>query len=253
MEDMNITDYLAKGGVITSPQHMPPRYRAEVLRIMASFVDSELAGAAGFADLINQGPGVAERIAAARIVMEKTEHAAKVLRLMGEFGTDTQRYASGHSWTDRLARDAAVGTERAHGDMRLSVFNYPLAGWTDAVVMNLLMGQAVGLHLADYARVSYQPLAEAMREISPIEARHTALAQDGVAKMAAEGQKPALQTSVDYWWPRVAVSFGSESSNRATALAAMGLRHTANAEMRQRWQTQAGDTLAALGLAAPAE
>ena len=35
------------------------------LRWMASFVDSELAGAAGFADLINAAPGLKERIAAA--------------------------------------------------------------------------------------------------------------------------------------------------------------------------------------------
>lgn len=253
MDEMTITDYLAKGGVVTSPQHLPPRYRAEVLRIMASFVDSELAGAAGFADQINQGPGVAERIAAARIVMEKTSHAAQILRLMGEFGADTARYASGHNWTDRLPRNAPVGTLRAHGDMRLSVFNYPLTGWTDAVVMNLLMGQAVGLQLADYTHASYQPLAEAMREIAPVEAQHTQLAHDGATQLIAAGQSEALQASVTYWWPRVSMSFGNQSSPREAMLYAMGLRHQGNAALRDQWRATCRDTLASLGLSAPAD
>ena len=65
---------------------MPPRYRAELLKLMATFVDSELAGAAGFADAINAGPGIKERIAAAKIVMEKTDNADKVLKSWGNSG-----------------------------------------------------------------------------------------------------------------------------------------------------------------------
>ena len=87
-EDMTIDSYLAKGGVLSNPSNVPPRYRAELMKLMATFVDSELAGAAGFADIINDGPGIKERIAAARIVMEKTDHAGRVLRIMGEFGAD---------------------------------------------------------------------------------------------------------------------------------------------------------------------
>lgn len=73
-ETMSIEEYLRQGGVLTSPDNAPPRYRGEVLRLMASFVDSELAGAAGFADIINDAPGIKERIATARIVLEKTDH-----------------------------------------------------------------------------------------------------------------------------------------------------------------------------------
>ncbi|MFN3145738.1 MAG: hypothetical protein ACE368_11030 [Paracoccaceae bacterium] len=56
--------------------------------------------------------------------------------------------------------------------MRLSVFHYPLKGWTDAVAMNMLMGRAVTIQLEELARVSYQPLAEAFRAILPVERRH---------------------------------------------------------------------------------
>lgn len=174
--EMKIEDYLAQGGVLTSPANVPPRYRAELMKLMASFVDSELAGAAGFADVINAGPGIKERIAAARIVLEKTDHADKVLAVMGEFGVDTARYANHHPWVARLDRDADIGATRSEHDMRLAVFNYPLDGWGDAVVMNLLMGRAVVAQLADMQMVSYQPLAEAFRSVAPVELRHAELA-----------------------------------------------------------------------------
>ncbi|MGJ8616549.1 MAG: Phenylacetic acid catabolic protein [Sulfitobacter sp.] len=251
-EDMKIADYLAQGGVLTSPGNVPPRYRAELMRMMASFVDSELAGAAGFADIINQGPGVKERIAAARIVMEKTDHADQVLKLMGEFGTNTDRYANYHPWTERLDRDAPVDAERSQTDMRLAVFNYPLDGWVDAVVMNLLMGKAVDVQLSEYTAISYQPLAEAVRKILPREVRHTELAEEGLAKLGQdEGQKSQIEQSVLYWWPRVASSFGSDTSKRFAALQAMGLRKFSNAELRERWVAETSTVLKRLDVPTP--
>ncbi len=252
MSEMPISDYLAQGGKLTSPENVPARYRAELLRLMASFVDSELAGAAGFADMINAGPGIKERIAAAKIVLEKTDNADKVLTIMGTFGANTERYATHHPWTDRLDRDAPVGTTRNAHDMRLSVFNYPLAGWEDAVVMNLLMGLAVSVQLSELCRVSYQPLADAFRDIMPVEVNHTDLAIEGVEHLIAQGADRALlQQSVDYWWPRVDASFGQTISSRATQLTKFGLRHSTNAELREEWDRAASEQLAALGLHAP--
>ncbi|WP_341236163.1 Phenylacetic acid catabolic protein [uncultured Sulfitobacter sp.] len=251
-DDMKIADYLAQGGVLTSPGNVPPRYRAELMRLMASFVDSELAGAAGFADIINQGPGVKERIAAAKIVMEKTDHADQILTLMGQFGTNTDRYANYHPWTERLDRDAPIGTNRTNSDMRLAVFNYPLNGWTDAVAMNMLMGKAVGVQLSEYAMISYQPLAEAVRKIMPRETRHTELAEEGMAKLVQDRtQKAALKESVAYWWPRVESSFGSDASNRFEPLQKMGLRKLTNKELRDKWRAEASTVLAGLDLPVP--
>ena len=159
-ETMPIGDYLAQGGMLTSPENTPPRYRAELMRLMSSFVDSELAGSAGFADAVNLAPGIKERIAASRIVLEKADHAERVLDLMEGFGTDKALYNKAHNWSARGPREAQVDARRQGGDMRLSVFHYPLAGWTDAVVMNVLMGQATLVHLDETARCSYQPLAE---------------------------------------------------------------------------------------------
>ncbi|KZY40981.1 phenylacetic acid catabolic [Roseovarius sp. HI0049] len=250
-EDMPLTDYLAQGGQLTSPANVPPRYRAELLKMMASFVDSSLAGAAGFADLINAGPGIKERIAAARIVLEKTDNADRVLRIMGEFGADTARYANHHPWTSRLERDADIGTTRGEHDMRLSVLNYPIEGWSDAVVMNLLMGRAVVVHLGEMIHVSYQPLSEAFRTILPVEEHHAELAREGVDRLLETQDKATLQTSVDYWWPRVAASFGTTTSQKFDALKAMGLRHTPNVELRATWETETDRVLNTLGLTSP--
>ncbi len=249
-EDMSIETYLAQGGVLTNPANVPPRYRAELLKLMATFVDSELAGAAGFADIINEGPGIKERIAAARIVLEKTDNADRVLRIMGEFGADTARYATHHPWTARLERNADIGATRSEHDMRLAVFNYPLEGWADAVVMNLLMGRAVVVQLAEFALVSYQPLAEAFRAIAPIEAHHAELAEEGLVRLLESHDRAALQASVDYWWPRVAASFGAADSRKFDMLKGWGIRHTGNAELRTRWQAEAGAILDRLGLKA---
>ncbi|MBE1283910.1 MAG: phenylacetic acid catabolic [Rhodobacteraceae bacterium] len=247
-EDMSIESYLAAGGVLTNPTNVPPRYRAELMKLMATFVDSELAGAAGFADIINQGPGIKERIAAAKIVLEKTDNADKVLRIMGEFGANTERYATHHPWTARLDRDADIGQSRSEHDMRLAVFNYPLNGWADAVMMNLLMGRAVAVQLAEFSMVSYQPLAEVFRAVAPIEARHAELAEEGVIKLLEAGEAEALQASANYWWPRVAASFGSSASEKFEGLQAIGLRKTSNAELKTRWEAEAGAILKKIGL-----
>lgn len=250
-DEMDIGDYLARGGRLTSPANVPPRYRAELMRLMATFVDSELAGAAGFADMINQGPGIKERIAAARIVLEKTDHADRVLRIMGEFGADTARYASHHPWAARLPRAADIGATRSDHDMRLSVFNAPLEGWADAVVMNLLMGQAARVQLQEFGSISYQPLAEAFRAIAPVEARHAELAEEGMARLIEEDEGADLQALVNYWWPRVAQSFGEDASGRFEALKAMGLRQTPNAVLRAVWEEAAQTVLGRLDLHAP--
>lgn len=250
-ESMNIGEYLARGGRLTNPVNVPSRYRAELMKIMATFVDSELAGAAGFADVINEGPGIKERIAAARIVLEKTDHADKVLTLMGQFGANTQRYVSHHPWTDRLPRDTEPGSTRSAHDMRLSVLNYPLDGWIDAVVMNFLMGLAVCIRLDEFTNSSYQPFAETIREILPVERRHTELAREGLEKLVEEGKATEIAKAVAYWWPRVSESFGVSTTKRHDMLREMGLRSNSNEDLHEAWLKAAGLQLSDLGIPKP--
>ena len=247
-DTMPIEDYLEQGGRLTSPDNAPPRYRGELMRLMASFVDSELAGAAGFAEVINEGPGLKARIAAARIVMEKLDHAERVLAIMGDFGADTGRYATSHPWAARLPREADIGATRQGGDMRLSVFYYPLQGWTDAVVMNVLMGSAVVVQLGELAHLSYQPLAEAFRLILPRERRHTELGVEGLRRILGEpGSRPAVEAALAYWTPRVATSFGAAGSPRFATQRRFGLRRRRNEELLAEWRDALAATLSDLG------
>jgi len=241
-DEIDILDYLARGGKLSAPDNAPPRYRAELLRIMASFVDSEFAGAAGFADRINDGPGVKERIDGARIVFEKLEHGERVLRIMGEFGADVERYQSVHPWAARIGRDDDIGTTRRSGDMRLNVFHYPFAGWTDSVVMNVLMGHATVIQLSDLANGSYQPLAQAFGEILRGERRHAELGVEGLRKLAMQGEtaRGDISKSVDYWWPRVTATFGGKASMRQELLRRFGLRKRSNEELLDQWRGRVG-------------
>lgn len=246
---MPLAEYLRSGGRLTSPHNVPPRYRADLMRLMATFVDSALAGAAGFAERINDGPGVRARIAAARIVMEKMRNAERVLAVMAEFGANTTAYVTHHPWTERLPRDSDIGASRQATDMRLSVFHYPLAGWTDAVVMNVLMGTAVEIQLAEFSRISYQPLAEAFRDIAVVEAQHTALGQRGLAQILTDrDEREAVEVAIDYWTDRVESSFGLTQSARFEQLRDFGLRFTPNAELADAWRQRMGDELRTLGL-----
>lgn len=247
--EMAIGDYLAQGGRLTSPGNAPPRYRAELLRLMSSFVDSELAGSAGFAAAINWAPGIRERIAASRITLEKADHAERVLAVMGDFGTDTRRYQTQHDWAARVDRNSDLGAARREGDMRLSVFHYPITGWTDAVVMNVLQGLATGVQMGELTRISYAPLAEVFREIAPREARHAELGLEGLARIVdTDAGRAQAQASLSYWRPRVAAGFGVANSNRYDTQARFGIRHTPNETLLARWNALADEHLGALGL-----
>ncbi len=142
------------------------------------------------------------------------------------------------------------GTRRSDHDMRLSVLNYPLDGWVDAVTMNLCMGLAVVAQLSDMQQVSYQPLADVLRKVTPVETRHVELAEEGLARLADQGQRDAIADALSYWRPRVAAIFGKAAEDRFGQLKAWGLRHQNNAALLQGWNDALNAALARLGVAA---
>lgn len=244
--------YLAAGGKLTSPDNAPPRYRAEVMRQMAVLTDSLMAGAAGFADCINLAPGLRERITAARIVIEKFSHAERILGLMDQFGANTSQYISAHPWAARHDRSAYFGTRRIEGDMRLNVFHYPIQGWVDSIVLNTLMGRATAVQLDELAGCSYAPLADAIAEILPGEARHAELGRKGLGNLLAIGHdRTDAQASVNYWYPRVADTFGRTDSERFELYRKLGLRHHPNQVLLEQWLDEARSMLGQFGLEVP--
>ncbi len=251
-EEKILIDRIAAGDRIKRGDALSVGYRGELLRLMVIFADSELAGAAGFADVINRGPGLKERMIAARIVSEKFHHAETVLELLKDFGVNPALYVNSHSWRARLDRDVDLGSRRVGGDKRLNVFHYPLEGWTDGVSMNMLMGAATTVQIGELQHCSYEPLANCMASIVKREAEHAELGERGL-RAAVERQGSALpaQASVGYWYPRVAATFGRIDSERVDLYRKYGLRQHSNAELLQTWETEIAARLARLGLTAP--
>lgn len=244
--------YLARGGKLSAPDNASPRYRGEVMRLMAVLIDSLMAGASGFADCINLAPGLKERMVAARIVLEKFGHAEKILRLMEQFGANLPQYVQGHPWAARRDRSTYLGTRRIDGDMRLNVFHYPIQGWVDAVTMNLLMGRATVIQLDELTRSSYGPLSDTVAAILPVEARHAELGEAGLRTALAKGHDQTdAQASVNYWYPRVADTFGRAASDRFETYRKYGLRQRSNAELLERWRAELSPILGELGLKVP--
>ncbi|HLI12540.1 MAG TPA: Phenylacetic acid catabolic protein [Alphaproteobacteria bacterium] len=254
MEEATLIARVARGESLGAEDELPAGYRGELMRLMVVFVDSELAGAAGFADHINRAPGLAERCAAARIVSEKFQHAEMVLTLLARFGVNPRLYVRSHPWSARLDRALDLGNRRVGGDKRLNVFHYPLEGWVDAVAMNMLMGTASAIQLEELCHCSYAPFAAAMSRIVPREAEHAARGEIGLAQaIARDGALAAAQAAVPYWYPRVAATFGRLDSARFELYRRYGLRKSSNAELLARWESEIGTRLERLGLKAPAQ
>lgn len=250
--DKSLIDRIAAGERVSSPEEVTPAYRAELMRLIVVFVDSELAGAAGFAEQINAAPGMKERAVAARMVAEKFAHAEKALDLLAPFGISPEVYVRSHAWNARLNRALDLGTRRVGGDKRLNVFHYPIEGWIDAVTMNMLMGSASAIQLAELIDCSYAPLAEAMSDIVRREAAHAALGESGLAQaIDRDGSTASAQASVNYWYPRVVHTFGRSDSDRYELYSKYGLRRSTNAKMLAAWQDEVRPRLGRLGLDAP--
>lgn len=252
--DQELIAEIAKGRKLGAEDALPAGYRGELIRLMAVFVDSELAGAAGFTPFINHAPGLRERAVAARIVSEKFGHAERVLSLMTRFGVDPALYVRSHAWEARLDRFLDLGNRRIGGDKRLNVFHYPVEGWLDAIALNFLMGTASAVQLGELLRCSYAPLAEAMAEIVPREEEHARLGETALRQLI-DRHRPAVdaQLAVAYWFPRVAATFGRVDSDRFDLYRRYGLRQNANAAMLAQWRVDVAARLGKLGLSAPSE
>ena len=102
--------------------------------------------------------------------------------------------------------------------------------------------------LSTRALAEMDAVAEALREVLPVERRHTELAEEGLERLTAEGQGAAIADSLSYWRPRVAAVFGDPSEERMAQLQAWGLRHASAPEMRAEWEKRLDAALTRLGL-----
>jgi 1,2-phenylacetyl-CoA epoxidase catalytic subunit len=114
------------------------------------------------------------------------------------------------------------------------------------------MGRATMIQLEDLAQGSYQPFADALAEIIPVETRHAGYGVEGLDAALRNGYDPvAAQASVNYWHPRVAATFGRAASEHAETYRKYALRRGANEELLGRWRADVRELLAARSLREP--
>lgn len=249
--DMSPKDASDKQDMYLSPLDFPQRARDEMSKLMIRLTDSELAAAAAFAEVINDGPGIRERISAARIVMEKTRNAEKLMAVLAQFRPLPLRYTTAHSWTEWLDRDAGLDARRPDHDMRLIALHYPINGWVDAVVMHVLLGTAGLIQIEDLSNTRYKTMHNVLRDILAIEQRHNIQAREGLTKLLACGERDAVEASLGYWWPRISASFGRAGAEKFKLLRQFGLRLRPDMAQRKTWEAEMGQYLARMHLTVP--
>jgi 1,2-phenylacetyl-CoA epoxidase catalytic subunit len=91
-----------------------------------------------------------------------------------------------------------------------------------------------------------------MDAIVPQESRHARLGENGLREALERGASVnGVQALVDYWYPRVADTFGRTDSDRFDLYRRYGLRRHSNAELLAAWEGEIGDRLGRLGLSVP--
>ncbi len=255
---MSVEEYIENGGKLTAPENTPARYRAELMKILTIFIDSELAGASGFADMINKAPKLPAKIAASKIVYEKLYSANIMLQILASFGAKTDLYVNQSDWAFRFDRNNYIEGRQDGYDMRLNIFYSPLTNWNDAVIMNYLMGQASAIQLSELYKISYQPAAEKFTQILISETNHKNSAKKALENLILQytitknqDAIAELQQSVDYWYPRVAASFPKSSSPNHKKLVKFGLREENVDILLTDWRQQIHAVLKLNGLTIP--
>jgi ring-1,2-phenylacetyl-CoA epoxidase subunit PaaA len=118
--------------------------------------------------------------------------------------------------------------------------------------MNCLMGQATVVQLDELTRGSYQPLADTLASILPVEKRHAELGEQGLQAALERGHdRTDAQASVNYWYPRVADAFGSSTSDHFSQHRKYGLRQKGREELTTQWQSLVHPMLSRFGLGVP--
>ena len=120
-------------------------------------------------------------------------------------------------------------------------------------MFNMLMGSASAVQLAELADCSYRPLADAIAQILPREREHASLGETGVRQaIERRGSRASAEAALNYWYPRVADTFGRADSDNAALYVKYGLRRRGNSEMLADWKQQSATAISRLGLPHPA-
>ncbi len=225
---------ISSGQKLESLNEVTDEYKASLLKLMIAQADSELAGAYGYVPWIEGAPTMAERLAMANIVKDEIRHARAMYDLLDKVNVDT----------NKLIED-----NMKH---RMKVFYEPIKTWADLVMFNFLMDRAAGHQLRDAAECSWGPWSRAMVQIEKEEWMHVRHGEHWVKKLAASPDtKAEIQTSLDFWFPKVNRVFGKSQSKTNQEFQHFKLKQRDNHEVRVAWYDEMTPILQSYGLTVP--
>ncbi|HEY9733844.1 MAG TPA: Phenylacetic acid catabolic protein [Drouetiella sp.] len=238
-EDRELIKAIERGSSLVSFEKTTPKFRELASGLLFQFADSQLAGAAGYNNCLNWGPTLDDRIALATIVVEKMDMAKKTYAILASQNLNVEKYFESHSWDAKVLRGADVGFRRASWDKRLNALIYPLESWVDMAIFAHLMSSMTCYTLNDFAKCSFAPLKSLADGCLIVEKRHEAFGENQLEKLARiPSNTIVLQSSLNYWFPRVATSFGTTKSLRNDLYRQFHLKAATNTELQGKWTQQ---------------
>lgn len=236
-EDCRLLSIIEEGGSVKSFHQGSARYSQLLVDIILQFADSQLAGATGYATIVNSAPTLNDRTGLARIVIEKLEMAQRSYALLqNHHGMDVEQYVRSHGWEARVMRGARLALRRPVTDRRWHALMFPLEGWLDMTVFAYLMSSMTCLMLENFLSCSFSPLCQLATECLPVEQCHQSFGQQQLRNALRDARNgTAIQASLDYWFNRVAACFDSDNSARNLLCKKFALKECTNCELRRQW------------------
>lgn len=251
-DDRRLINEIHGSACLDSFETATPKFRELTTGILFQFADSQLAGASGYNACLNWGPTLDDRIELGMVVVEKMEMARKAYAILASLNLNVEKYFAAHSWDAKVLRDADLGFRRASADKRLNALMYPMEGWVDMAVFAYLMSSATCYTLSDFLSCSFAPLKELAEFCLEMEKGHEAFGEKQLRRIF---QSPTsaivVQSSLNYWYERVATSFGPAQSARNDLHRQFHLKSATNCELRQKWTGQVEEFFAQIKLSIP--
>lgn len=248
-DDNRLVESIAGGALIENWQETTGRFRELATGIILQFADSEMAGAAGFANFINKSPSIDDRINISRMVTEKMSMAKDAYGVLDGLNFNAARYVNGHCFDSRVLRDSFLGFTRSSADKRLNALLYPLENFEDMLVFTYLLATMAKMMLKEFSEAAFKPLRDMAAKCLVIESSHADLALAALTKRAAqEESKKQIELSLDYWYGRVETSAGPADSMRNEWHRRFGLKKSDNVVVRDEWRNEVLGQLGKLGV-----
>lgn len=253
LEDEVLIQRIKEGALIESWSETTMRFREMATGIILTLADSELAGASGFASMVNKAPTLDSRLELVSMMGSKMAMAKDAYAILSGLGLNTEKYFSIHSFDSRILRSTQLGFSRSTSDKRLNALLYPLESWADVSVLTYLLATMACLAMDEFARSSFMPLAKYARKALPLEKQHAAFGQACMVSLIKAKQEREVQLALDYWYERVATSAGPPRSQRNELHRHFGLKQSQNQEIGAVWQEQVQAFCQEHGLTLPAQ